>query len=76
MDLVYLTKVERDVYELIRRAGEIMAKDVPLKKAGVIPSLVRKELVEVFKKPASSMSRKKHKFLRIKVEGDEYVEKP
>jgi hypothetical protein len=61
-----LTEVEREVYELILRAGDLMAKDVPFKLAGVIPRLVRKELVEVYKRPASSSSRKKQKFLRAK----------
>ncbi len=28
-----LTRVEREVYELVLRAGELMAKDIPLKKA-------------------------------------------
>lgn len=62
----YLTRVEREVYELISRAGELMTKDVPSKKAGVIPSLVRKGLVEVYKKPVSPMSDKKLKFLKVK----------
>ena len=61
-----LTEIEREVYELILRAGDLMAKDVPFKQAGVIPSLVRKELVEVYKRPASSSSQKKQKFLRAK----------
>ena len=61
-----LTEIEREVYELILRAGDLMAKDVPFKLAGVIPSLVRKELVEVYKRPASSSSQKKQKFLRAK----------
>lgn len=60
-----LTEVEREVYALIQRAGDLMAKDVPLKLAGAVPSLVRKGLVEVYK-PASSSGRKKQKFLRAK----------
>jgi hypothetical protein len=63
-----LTEVEREVYELIKQVGEIMAKDIPLKKAGAIPSLVRKGLVEVCKRPATTGSRKRHKFLRLKGE--------
>jgi hypothetical protein len=55
-----LTPLEREIYELILRVGDLMAKDVPLKKAGVIPSLVRKGLVEVYKRPVSLMSRKTH----------------
>ena len=61
-----LTRVEREVYELVLRAGELMAKDIPLKKAGVVPSLVRKGLLEVYKKHASPTSPKKLKYLRLK----------
>ncbi|MCW3992359.1 MAG: hypothetical protein NWE79_06600 [Candidatus Bathyarchaeota archaeon] len=61
-----LSAVERAVYELIFRAGDLMAKDLPFKMSGVVPSLVRKGLVEVYKRPASSNSRKKQKFLRAK----------
>ena len=66
-----LTDLEREVYEFIRQVGEIMAKDVPFKKAGAVPSLVRKGLVEVYKRPVSPMSRKTHKFLRAKGERKE-----
>ena len=61
-----LTEVEREVYALIQRAGDLMAKDVPFKMAGAVPSLVRKGLVEVYKRPASFSSQKKQKFLRAK----------
>lgn len=66
-----LTDLEREVYELIRQVGELMAKDIPSKKAGAIPSLIRKGLVEVYKRPVSPMSRKRHKFLRVKGEAKE-----
>ena len=67
----YLSRVEREIYELILRSGELMAKDVPFKKAGVVPSLVRKGLVEVYKKPVSAMSGKKCKFLCIRREPED-----
>ncbi|MGD2200255.1 MAG: hypothetical protein PVJ38_01320 [Candidatus Bathyarchaeota archaeon] len=60
-----LSDVERTVYELISRAGEIMAKDIPSKMAGAVPSLKNKGLVEVYKKPASLVSRKKQTFIRV-----------
>jgi len=66
-----LTDLEREVYEFIRQVGEVMAKDIPFKKAGAVPSLVRKGLVEVYKRPVSPMSRKTHKFLRAKGETEE-----
>ncbi len=71
-----LSDVEREVYELIMRAGELMTKDIPIKKAGVIPSLVRKGLVEVFKRPVSVMRVKKHKFLRVRSEPREKTDEP
>ena len=61
-----LTRVEREVYEIVLRAGEIMAKDLPLKKAGVVPSLVRKGLLDVYKKHASPTSPKKLKYLKLR----------
>ncbi len=61
-----LSQVERAVYELILRAGDLMAKDIPFKMAGVIPSLKRKGLIEAYKKPATPGSRKKQTFLKAK----------
>ncbi|MGD2142805.1 MAG: hypothetical protein PVH79_04940 [Candidatus Bathyarchaeota archaeon] len=61
-----LSAIERAVFELISRAGEIMAKDVPPKMAGAIPSLKHKGLVEVLRRPASLVSRKKQTYLRVK----------
>jgi hypothetical protein len=61
-----LSQVERAVYELILRAGELMAKDVPFKIAGVIPSLVEKGLVEASKRHATPGSKKKQTFIKAK----------
>ena len=61
-----LSQVERAVYELILRAGDLMAKDVPYKMAGVIPSLVKKGLVEAYSRHATPGSRKKQTFLKVK----------
>jgi hypothetical protein len=61
-----LSRVERAVYDLILRAGDLMAKDIPFKMAGVIPSLKRKGLVEAYKRPATPGSRKKQTFLKAK----------
>ena len=43
-----------------------MAKDVPFKMTGVIPSLKRKGLVESYKRPATPGSKKKQTFLKAK----------
>lgn len=61
-----LSRVERAVYELVLRAGELMAKDIPFKMAGVIPSLARKGLVEVYRRPPDPTSRKKQTFVRVR----------
>jgi hypothetical protein len=66
-----LTDIEMEIYYLIRRTGTIMAKDVPFKKAGVIPSLVRKGLVEIYKGPSSPGSEKRCKYLRCTGENEE-----
>lgn len=72
----HLTRVEREVYELILRAGEVMTKDISFKKAGAVPSLVRKGLVEVYKRPVSAMSEKRLKFLRVKKTPEEKQAEP
>jgi hypothetical protein len=61
-----LSQVERAVYELILRAGDLMAKDLPFKMAGVIPSLKRKGLIETYRRPATPDSRKKQTYLKAK----------
>ena len=61
-----LSKIERAVYDLILSAGDLMAKDVPSKMTGVIPSLKRKGLSETYKLPATPGSRKKQTFLKAK----------
>ena len=59
-----LSPVERAVYELIQGAGELMAKDVPPKMAGAVPRLIRRGLVEKYKKASSPTGRKKQTYLR------------
>jgi len=61
-----LSQVERTVYELILRSGDLMAKDIPLKMAGVIPRLIEKGLVEASRRHATPGSKKKQTFLKIK----------
>jgi hypothetical protein len=43
-----------------------MAKEKPLRKVGGIPSLVRKGLLEVYKKPVPLISGKKLKILKLR----------
>ena len=58
-----LSRVEKEVYELIAGAGMLMAKDIPLKKAGAVPSLIKKGLVQVIKKRIHLNTDKTCKFL-------------
>jgi hypothetical protein len=61
-----LTPLEKEVFELIKRTGEIMTTSVPSRIRGVIPSLVNKDLIEVVKRRTSQWKSKKKKFLRVK----------
>lgn len=61
-----LTTFERKVYEFIRRSGELLTTNIPLKMRGAVPNLVGKGLVEVYKRRTSLWSSKKRKFLRAK----------
>jgi len=36
-----LTPLEKEVYELIKKSGELLTTDVPPKKRGVVPHLIR-----------------------------------
>ena len=60
-----LGPVEREVYDFIKRSGEVITKHIPQGKAGAIPSLVNKGLLEVVKRSLSPWSRKKIKFVKV-----------
>jgi hypothetical protein len=62
-----LSKIERETYEFIKDAGEIMTRNLPDRRMpGVIPSLKNKGMVEVYKKYTSNFRRKKKKFVKIR----------
>ena len=61
---VDLTPIERRVYELICGSDEVMCKQIPPKLAGAIPGLVKKGLVEIYKKRASGSRKKWLKLVR------------
>jgi predicted flap endonuclease-1-like 5' DNA nuclease len=65
MKLSELGPVEKEVYELIKRTGEIMTVQIPATKAGAIPSLVNKGLIELVKRRASTWKEKKAKFVKV-----------
>ena len=60
-----LSPTEEEVYNLIKRSGVTLTKQIPVKKAGAIPNLINKGLVEVFKMSISSRNPKKTKFIRV-----------
>jgi hypothetical protein len=62
-----LSEIEKETYDFIKDAGEILTKNLPDRRMlGVIPSLKNKGLVEVYKKYTSNFRRKKKKFVKIK----------
>jgi len=63
-----LTPLERRVYELIKKSGDILTTNVPPEMRGAVPRLVDKGLVEVYKRPTSPWSPKKRKFLRSRMQ--------
>lgn len=65
---VNLTRFEREVYEFIKKRREIKTSDIPSKMGGAIPNLIRKGLIEVYKRETSLWGSKKSKFVRVKEE--------
>ena len=59
-----LTRIEREVYEIIQGSGEMLTTDVPADLMGAVPHLINKGLVRAYKKPASPWTSKKRKFIR------------
>jgi len=57
---------ERRLYEFIKRSGEVMTTNLPPKMMGALPQLIKKGLIEVYKKPTTIWSDKKRKFVRAK----------
>jgi len=67
VDVMYeeLSLIEKEVYNLLKRSGEVITTQIPNEKAGAIPNLVNKGLVEVIKKRNSPRSNKKAKIVRV-----------
>jgi hypothetical protein len=72
MDLKNLSEIEKEIYDFIKDAGEVLTRNLPNRRMpGVIPSLKNKGLVEVYKKYTSSFRRKKKKFVKIRDKSSE-----
>jgi hypothetical protein len=61
-----LTDFEKEVYNFVKRQGEILTSNMPTRMSGAIPSLENKGVVEVFKKSTSIWASRKRRFVRIK----------
>jgi len=59
-----LPEAEKEALEIIKSRGIMMTKQMPRDLSGAIPSLVRKGLVEVFKRRVTPFSEKKAKYIR------------
>ena len=64
-----LTKFEKEVYDYIKKHGEILTSSMPIRMSGIIPALKNNGVIEVFKKRTSRWAEKKRKFVRIKSSG-------
>jgi hypothetical protein len=62
-----LGPTEKEVYDFIRRLGEVITTQIPNDKAGAIPNLVNKGLVEVGKRSLSPWKPNKIKFVKVVV---------
>jgi len=58
---------ERNLYEFIKKSGEVMTTNLPPKMMGALPQLIKKGLVEIYKKQTTPWTRKKKKFVRAKI---------
>lgn len=65
MSEVELTPAERKVYDKVCE-GDVMCKDLTPWESGAVPSLLRKGLVEIYKRNLSTSRIKMLKFLRLK----------
>ncbi len=61
-----LTEFEKEVYDFIKKRGEMLTSNIPTRMSGAIPNLKNKGAIEVFKKRTSRWAPKKRKFVRIK----------
>jgi len=60
-----LTDFEREVYRFIKRRGELLTTNIPVRMMGSIPNLKNKGLIDVFKRRTSPWGSKKRKFVRV-----------
>jgi hypothetical protein len=66
-----LGPVEREVFDFIKRSGVVITTQIPQDKAGAVPNLVNKGLVEVVKRSLSLGNAKKNKFVKVVADKDE-----
>lgn len=65
-----LTDFEREVYGFVKKRGEMLTSNMPLRMMGAIPNLKNKGLVEVIKRRTSPWNPKKRKFVKVREAGN------
>ncbi len=61
-----LTDVEKEVYSFLKKRGEVLTSNIPMKMMGAVPNLKNKGLVEIIKRQTSPWGSKKRKFVKVK----------
>jgi len=61
---IELTDFEREVYEFIKKHGELLTTNIPSRMIGAIPNLKNKGLIEVHKRVTGRWTSKKRKFVK------------
>lgn len=60
-----LTDFEEKVYMFIKKHGELLTTNIPVRMMGAVPNLRKMRLVEVYKKLVTPWVSKKRKFVRV-----------
>ena len=61
-----LTEFENEIYDFIRKHGDVLTTDIPTRLSGAIPNMKNKGVIEIFKKNTSRWAPKKRKFVRAR----------
>jgi len=61
-----MTEFEKEIYDFIRKHGEMLTSDIPTRLSGAIPNMKNKGVIEIFRRQTSRWAPKKRKFVRIR----------
>ncbi|RJS83149.1 hypothetical protein CW706_06275 [Candidatus Bathyarchaeota archaeon] len=62
-----MSPTEIQLYEFLKKAGEVPTSSIPRRLMGALPRLTRKGFIEVYKRRTVLWSAKKTKFVRVKM---------